>query len=80
MQSKWILPEEPAKLEAMKNRTLSSIAKSWKNHKSALKKKYFLGRGNRARVPPNVISEDYEDLVQYWSLPKTKVLFNIDML
>ena len=80
MQSKWILPEEPARLKAMKNRTLSSIAKSWKNHKSSLKKKYFLGKGNRARVPPNVISEDYEDLVQYWSLPKTKVLFYIDML
>nr|POE97375.1 endochitinase ep3 [Quercus suber] len=57
----------------MKNRTLSSIAKSWKNHKSSLKK-YFLGRGNRARVPPDVIFEDYEDLVQYWSLPKTKEL------
>ncbi|XP_050258344.1 uncharacterized protein LOC126703426 [Quercus robur] len=74
VQSKWILPEELARLEAMKNRTLSSIAKSWKNHKSTLKKKYFLGRGNRARVPPNVIYEDYEDLVQYWSLPKTKEL------
>nr|POE81346.1 hypothetical protein CFP56_15875 [Quercus suber] len=58
----------------MKNRTLSSIVKSWKNHKSALKKEYFLGRRNRARVPPNVISEDYEALVQYWNLPKTKEL------
>ncbi|KAK9984276.1 hypothetical protein SO802_033801 [Lithocarpus litseifolius] len=53
LQSKWIFPEEPARLEAIKNRTLSLIAKSWRNYKSTLKKKYFLGSGNRARVPPN---------------------------
>ena len=47
---------------------------------SSLKKKYFLGIGNRAQVPPNVIFEDYEDLVQHWNLPKTRVLFYIDML
>ncbi|KAL0004900.1 hypothetical protein SO802_012461 [Lithocarpus litseifolius] len=74
VQSKWIFPEEPARLEAIKNRTLSLVAKSWRNYKSTLKKKYFLGSGNRARVPPNVILEDYEALVQYWSLPKTKDL------
>ncbi|KAF3965957.1 hypothetical protein CMV_009906 [Castanea mollissima] len=73
VQSKWILPEEPARLEATKNRTLSSIATYWRNHKSTLKKKYFLGRGNRARAPPNVIQEDYEAIVQHWSLPKTRV-------
>ncbi|KAF3961543.1 hypothetical protein CMV_013856 [Castanea mollissima] len=73
VQSKWILPEEPARLKAMKNRTLSSIATYWRNHKSTLKKKYFLGRGNRARAPPNVIQEDYEAIVQHWSLQKTKV-------
>ena len=74
------MPEEPTRLEAMKNRTLSLIVKSWRNHKSTLKKKYFLGRGNRARIPPNVIPEDYEALVQYWNLPKMKVLFYIYML
>ncbi|XP_075650796.1 uncharacterized protein LOC142621360 [Castanea sativa] len=58
----------------MKNRTLSSIATYWRNHKSTLKKKYFLGRGNRARAPPNVIQEDYEAIVQHWSLQKTKDL------
>ena len=63
----------------MKKRTLSTIAKPWRNHKSTLKK-YFLGRGNRARVLPNVIPEDYEALVQYWNLPKMNVLFYIGML
>ena len=75
-----MFPEEPARLEAIKNRTLSTIAKCWRSHKSSLKKKYFLGRGNRAQVPPNVIFEDYEDLAQHWNLPKTRVLFYIDML
>ena len=64
----------------MKLMTLSTVAACWRNHKSRLKKKYFLGSGNRAQVPPNVNPEDYEAIVQHWNLPKTKVLFDIDML
>ena len=52
----------------------------WRNHKSRLKKKYFLRIGNRVRAPKNVIPKDYEALVEYWNLPKMKVLFYINML
>lgn len=74
VQSKWCLPEEPTRLKAMKLMTLSTVAACWRNHKSRLKKKYFLGSGNRAQVPPNVNPEDYEAIVQHWNLPKTKDL------
>ena len=60
--------------------TLSTVAMCWRNHKSRLKKKYFLRIGNRVRAPKNVIPKDYEALVEYWNLPKMKVLFYINML
>lgn len=63
----------------MKLLTLLIFVTCWRNHKSRLRKKYFLGRGNRAQLPKNVIPEDYEALAKYWNLPKMKVLFYIDI-
>ncbi|MBA0613216.1 hypothetical protein Godav_013698 [Gossypium davidsonii] len=58
-------------LEVSDNYVKKALAKKWRNHKSTLKKEYFLKNislGEKLRnVPPGILRYQWEDAVRFWN-------------
>ncbi|XP_030936675.1 uncharacterized protein LOC115961915 [Quercus lobata] len=68
---KYSAPADPIAYAALKTFTLQKIGKSWRDHKSKLKKQYYIPHSRnkacvKSHTPPGCITQDWEILVEHW--------------
>ncbi|KAL0012452.1 hypothetical protein SO802_007560 [Lithocarpus litseifolius] len=71
VERKYQVPVDPIAYAALKRFALQKIGKAWRDHKSRLKKQYYIPDSrNKARVksnePKGCISQDWDILVDHW--------------
>ncbi|XP_030930203.1 uncharacterized protein LOC115955930 isoform X2 [Quercus lobata] len=71
VERKYSVPADPIAYAALKTFTLQKIGKSWRDHKSKLKKQYYIPHSRnkacvKSHTPPGCITQDWEILVEHW--------------